>query len=154
KVYANFESNLNDIIKLAQDSGIRTVLSTVAVNVKGAPFASLHSPDFPEGARDQWEQIRRQAEFAIDRGDGGEAETLLKRALALDTEFAETHYLLGNVFENRGELPAARREFLLALQLDALRFRADERINEIIRTLARRTPSTVTLVDAAAILGS
>jgi tetratricopeptide (TPR) repeat protein len=154
-VYANFESNLNDMVEFARRAGIRTLLSTVVVNVRdSAPFASLHARNISERLRGQWEQIYRQAGFAIERGKGTEAEDLLKRALAIDGEHAATHYLLGKVLESRGEIPAARHEFLMALQFDALRFRADTRINDIIRRSARSAPSDVSLVDAAVILGS
>jgi hypothetical protein len=43
KVYANFETNLRDMVKVARGSGIKVVVSTVAVDLRdSAPFASLH----------------------------------------------------------------------------------------------------------------
>ncbi len=49
---------------------------------------------------------------------------------------------------------SARRHFLDAQHWDALRFRPDSRINEIIRAVARDNSSTTQLVDAADLLGS
>src|SRR6202044_244084 len=48
-VYRNFESNLRDIIGVATAAGARTVLCTVASNLKDcAPFLSLHRPGLTE----------------------------------------------------------------------------------------------------------
>ena len=53
RVYAHFERNLRDMVRVGQDSGARIILCTVASNLKDcAPFASLHRADLgPNRAR-------------------------------------------------------------------------------------------------------
>ena len=42
-VYAHFQRNLDDILRMGVDSGAKIVLSTVASNLKDCPpFGSLH----------------------------------------------------------------------------------------------------------------
>lgn len=150
-VYANFTANLADILAEAGEAGIKTVLSTVAVNVRdSAPFASLAGAGSPEG-------IRAELELAADAlvaGDPAAAEATVGRVLAAVPHHADSHYQLARLREAAGDLPAARTHYLEALQQDALRFRADARINQIIRTAAGAAPARVTLVDASRELGS
>lgn len=65
---------------------------------------------------------------------------------------AEEAFQRGRAAEVRGDSVAARAAYLEALQLDALRFRADARLNEIIRTTAH--DHRAALADAAVAMGS
>lgn len=67
---------------------------------------------------------------------------------------AEEAFQRGRAAETRGDLAAARAAYLEALQLDALRFRADARINELIREVAGARTGGVALADASVDLGS
>jgi tetratricopeptide (TPR) repeat protein len=142
-VRANFEKNLSDLLAVAREHGIKTVLCTVAVNVRDcAPFASL--PSAPGGHL-------AAAALASDLGDTGEARAQLEAALQSNPGHADTHFQLARVLEGAGDQAAARRHSFAALEQDALRFRADESINAIIRRVA---VGGVTLVDAAKALGA
>jgi predicted Zn-dependent protease len=72
----------------------------------------------------------------------------------LDPQYADTSYLLGTIELKSGSLGAARQYFVDAEHWDALRFRPDPRINEIIREIAREGPAGVHLLDAALVMGS
>ena len=140
-VYGNFAANLHDILRLATGAGIRVVLSTVAVNVKdSAPFVSLHQSGLTAAQLAAWQ-------LAMDRGAFADA-------LAVDPQHAAAHFQLAQALEEKGEMELARSHYLAALQWDALRFRADARINDIIRAAARSAPDQVTLVDAAREMGA
>ena len=52
------------------------------------------------------------------RGDDGEAETLIRRAIGRDPDVARYHFALGGVQMHRGEQDAARASFETALSLD------------------------------------
>ena len=155
RVYANFAANLAAILATAHDAGVKVVLSTVAVNVRNcAPFASRPQPGLTPAQFAAWRQDMDQAKLAADLGKPELAQTLLERALALDPHRADTNFQLARVLDDRGEAAAARQHYLEALQQDTLRFRADARINDLIRHAAASTPGTVTLVDGAKELGS
>ncbi len=140
-VYVNFAANLDEIIALATHSGAKVVLSTVAVNVRdSAPFVSVHPAGMAAVQLGAWQQ-------AVERG-------VFAEALVIDPQHAESHFQLAQFLEAKGEAEPARIHYLAALQWDALRFRADARINDIIRAAARSEPERVTLVDAAKEMGA
>lgn len=154
-VYANFEGNLADMLAVARAADVKVVVSTVAVNIRDcAPFVSRHRPSLSASEMEAWSQSVTQATRAADLGQGGQARQEFERALAIDPSFAETHFRLARVLEQQGDLSGARKHYREALELDALRFRADARINAIIRRVAASDPTTATLVDAARELGS
>jgi tetratricopeptide (TPR) repeat protein len=154
-VYRNFEANLADIVRAASSSGARTVLCTVVSNLKdSAPFLSLHRSGLSETERSSWTKLfnRGRIEWLLD--DPKSAEPDLRQALALDPQYADTAFMLASAEFERGDLAQARTHFLEAQHWDALRFRPDVRINDIIRQVARQGGSAVSLVDAALALGS
>src|SRR5262249_21221521 len=57
RVYANFKSNLGDILSVAQAKGIKTVVCTLAANLCDcAPFASMHRKDLSAPDLAKWEE--------------------------------------------------------------------------------------------------
>ena len=154
-VYRNFAANLDGIIKLAHRSGIKTVLSTVAVNLKdSAPFAARHTLALSDGKMQAWQEAVNRAEVAMALDDDTRARSFLEEALAIDPAYADTHFLLARIFEKRGDAAAARVHYLEALQKDVLRFRCDARLNQIIRDAAKKAGPQVVLLDAAKEMGS
>jgi Flp pilus assembly protein TadD len=72
----------------------------------------------------------------------------------IDGHPADPQYRLARDALTRGDVEAARSAFERARDLDALRFRADSRINAVIRAVAGgRSAEGVWLVDAEAALG-
>ena len=154
-VYRNFSANLQDIVALAGRAGIKTVLSTVVANLKdNAPFISMHRAGLSPGEKRSWKAAFDSGAVAWDLGDPRSAVYGFEEALRIDPEFAETHFWLGRLAEALGEPEIARRSYLDALHWDALRFRPDPRINEIIRQVAQGAGGSVALVDAARAMGS
>lgn len=96
-VYRHFQSNLEDMVAIARDSGAKLVLCTVGTNLRDSPpFASEDHPDLS----------------------------------------AEEHFRRGLDSWSQEKFEDARTSFIRARDLDTLRFRADTRINEIIREVA------------------
>jgi tetratricopeptide (TPR) repeat protein len=149
-VYDNFKANLEDILRIAQASGARTLLSTVAVNLQDfPPLASLHRAGLEAATLAQWEAAYGYGTNAEACGRLAEAVTNYLEAVRLDEGFAELHFRLARCQVALGQIAPARQHFGLARDWDALQFRTDGRLNRIIReTAVRRAGGGVVLVDA------
>ncbi|HTL15782.1 MAG TPA: tetratricopeptide repeat protein, partial [Patescibacteria group bacterium] len=148
-VYAHFGRNLQDILNLAARNHIKVALGTVAVNLKDcAPFASQHRPALTRDQLDQWQSSYNGGIGAQKAGKLAEAAALFRSAAQIDDSFADLHFAWGQTLLALGEVNQARRHFTEARDDDTLRFRADTRINEIIRqSAAGRERQGIGLVD-------
>ena len=152
--YRNFAANLNDIVRTATDAGAKTLLCTVVSNLKDCPpLLSLNRTGLTEQERTDWRRAFERGRLEWLLGENEAARRVLLEARRLDPQYADTSFLLGSLEMQAGNITAARGYFLEAEHWDALRFRPDPRINEIIRQVARGNPSA-RLLDAAVLLGS
>jgi tetratricopeptide (TPR) repeat protein len=136
-VYKKFGQNLKDIIAAGRNRGAKIVLSTVAVDLKDcAPFASLHRPDLLESQLNEWQRLFDAGVKAQQSGNFRQAATDYDQAEQTDGSFAELHFRRGQCALALNDAGAAQKEFAAARDLDALRFRCDSRLNEIIRQQA------------------
>ena len=151
-VYGSFAENLIDIIDTGRRSGAKVLVSTVARNLKDCgPFASEHRPGLPAGELSQWDNFYQAGVRAQEAGRAAEAIDSFRQAVKTDDTYAEAHFRWGQCSLALGQDAEASRQFALACDLDTLRFRADSRINEIIRRAAsNREPQGVQLVDSEA----
>jgi tetratricopeptide (TPR) repeat protein len=151
-VYGHYEDNLVNIIETLRGKGMHVVLSSVPVNVRhSAPFLSVRRRDMSQDQLDQWRESTRSGAQSADQGDWDAAIAHFQAALAIDPGYADTHFRLATAFENSGQLQQARTHYQRALDLDALRFRTDTRINQIIqRTAASIGNDAFSFVDSAA----
>jgi len=146
-VYHHFAKNLSAIIQSARSCGAKVLLSTMAVDLEDTPpFASRHRPGLTPSSQAAWEQDfarGRQAEH-----DGRPADALLAYAQAarIDPDYAELAFRRALCELAQGQAAAARADAQLACDLDTLRFRADSRLNDIIRQTA--AAQGVRLIDA------
>ena len=144
-VYENFQRNLKDIIAAGQESGAKIVLSTVAVNLKDcAPFASLHRTDLSESRLNEWQRFFDAGMKAQSDGDSRKAAADYDEAAQIDEHYAELRFRRGQCAFALNDLAKAQTEFAAARDRDALRFRCDSRLNEIIR---QRAVGTIALAD-------
>ena len=147
-VYDHYRQNLVDICTVARSSGVPVLLSTVAVNLEDCPpFASLHGSELDASKKAEWD-----AEYAtgIAHEEGGRHEEALKAydaAAAIDDGYAELAFRRARCLRGLGRKDEAREAFVRARELDALRFRADESLNRIVRELTSAAPE-VHLLDA------
>ncbi len=154
-VYRNFEANLRDIVRAAGTAGARTVLCTVASNISDCPpLLSLHGSGLSGQDLNRWEKTYRRGRIEWLGGDVTRAYSDLSEAERMDPNFADCEFMIGSMERDRGDLSAARRHFLAAEHWDALRFRPDVRINQIVRKVARDSGASTGLVDLALQLGS
>jgi tetratricopeptide (TPR) repeat protein len=151
-VYSHYENNLTDIIETLQDKGIHVLLSSVPVNLRhSAPFLSVHSPELSDDQLDQWRASTRRGAESADSQNWGDAVEHFQAALVIDPVYADTHFRLATVLENIGKHQEAKAHYQRALDLDALRFRADTRLNQVIQDIAADAEGDMfSFVDSAA----
>jgi tetratricopeptide (TPR) repeat protein len=136
--YRSFRKNLDDILRTGRKSGAGIILSTVAVNLKDCPpFASMSSASLPDGDRARLEGLLRDGEALEGQGRFGEAARCYEQAAGLDSFSAEAQFRWGRCLLRLTNAPAARSHFQAACDLDALSFRTDSRLNQIITNAAR-----------------
>jgi tetratricopeptide (TPR) repeat protein len=136
-VYGHYEDNLVSVIETLRSKGMHVLLSSVPVNLRNsAPFLSVHRADLSDEELKQWRERTQSGAESSAAENWNEAVTHFQAALAIDTGYADTHFRLATAFENLGEFQAASGHYQRALDLDALRFRADTRINQIIEEVA------------------
>jgi len=152
RVYENFAANMRDIVAVARRSGAQVLISTVATNLKDcAPFASLHRQGIGQDELRSWDGLVQRGAFLESGGSHAEALKLYLSAADIDPQYAELQYRIARCLWVLGDFAGAREHFIRAQDLDTLRFRADSRINEIIRSLTS-ADSGVALVEADAVL--
>jgi tetratricopeptide (TPR) repeat protein len=138
-VYRSFARNLEDILKAGLNSGAKVLLSTVAVNLKDCPpFASELGGQVAPAERDAYEKSCAQGSAAEAQGNFAEAARAYEQAGRLCPGSADLQFRLGACQQRLGNAAAAHRAFELAVDCDALPFRADSRINGLIAEAARR----------------
>jgi tetratricopeptide (TPR) repeat protein len=137
-VYRNFEANLRDIVDAGVDSGAQVILNTMSVNLKDCPpFASLTSSNLPTSDRQRFDQIFDEAKSLQAQSNFLAAVERFTQATHLEPQFAEAHYRLAQC-ELELTNAAAPEQFQIACDYDALPFRADTRINAVIRRVAQQ----------------
>jgi len=150
KVYEHFQRNLEDILRTGERAGARLLLSTVVSSQKDCPpFTSLHRVDLADALRADWDKFY-QAGITNETGaNHAAALAQYEQAARLDDRHAELQFRLGRCHLLAGNQAAARESFERARDLDALRFRADSRINQIIRQVGMaRGARGIRLLDA------
>lgn len=144
RVYQHFEANLRDIIEAGANAGAKILLSTVASNLKDCPpFASLHGSGFTK--TNEWRKLYEAGAAATNCSD---ALQFFEQAASLDSAYAELSFRMARCQLTQGSSNEALQAFSRARDLDALRFRADTRIDQIIRNAAAVQKGAVKLVDA------
>lgn len=147
RVYQNFEANLDHIVRTGQRAGARVVLCTVSVNLKDCPpFASTHTRNLAPTQEQELRTLMQQGQENALKGNVLEALTNFLTATHLDPEYAEALFQLGSCELKAGTNAAALEHFAGACELDTLRFRADQKLTQVVTQTAQRTGAA--LVDA------
>lgn len=152
QVYEHLRANLTDICESGLKADAEVILCTVGANLRdNPPFASVHQPDLATEQLREWDALVAAAASAA----GDRAIELYREAQAIDDAHAELAYRLARALEQIDQLDESRQQYALARDLDALRFRADSRINDVIRAVASELrASRVSLADAARALAT
>ena len=136
-VYSHFRRNLEDICLIGRAAGARAIVSTVVVNLRDCPpLASVHGPGLEEAALAQWEAEYGPGAILEAQQEWADALASYRAAAAIDDRYADLHFRMARCLAAAGRPAEARVHYVRARDLDALRFRADSRINEIIHEVA------------------
>ena len=138
QVYASFAANLADVAEFGRQSGATVVLSTIPVDLRGfPPLASLHREGLRSEQLDEWQKWFSAGTNAQAAGHLAEAVSDFRKASETDENVAELAFQQASCELKLNQSPPAEADFRRARDLDTLRFRADSRINEIIRQTAQ-----------------
>ncbi|HKW27957.1 MAG TPA: tetratricopeptide repeat protein [Verrucomicrobiae bacterium] len=151
RAYENFEENLEDILRAGRNARVPIILSTVGCNLKDcAPFASLPAVQMSELQKASWNKMYQEGIALESSNKFAEALEKYTEANALDHDYAELHFRAGRCQLALKNDSQALGEFELARDYDTLAFRADTRINQIIKDAANaHTGQSVHFLDAA-----
>ena len=150
-VYDHFRANLRAICATAQSAGAKVIVATVATNLAdNPPFASVHRAGFAGADKNRWTAFFQAGIAEQSAGHDAAALENYRQAAQLDGGYAELRFRMADCLRRLHQDGEARALYSQARDLDALRFRADSRINDIIRQeAAGREPDGVRLADAA-----
>ena len=141
-----FRSNLAALLGAYERAGVPVFVATLASNERGQrPFVTVFEETTDEAA---WRARYLEALEALRAGDAASARATLEALVAEDSLAADGFYALGRAHEAAGDTASALRAYVAARDRDALRFRAPEVFNQVIREVAARHGATV--VDAQA----
>ncbi|MBN1900238.1 tetratricopeptide repeat protein [Candidatus Sumerlaeota bacterium] len=144
--YRHFGKNIKSVCEMAKKSGVKALLCSVAVNLRSCPpFASSDSSLGKESGAERENLISAGIENENQKRYD-DATQLYMKALKIDDSNADLHYRLGNRLYQKGDVEKARDHFILARDMDCLRFRTDSGINRVIRDIA--SSGNAILVDA------
>jgi Flp pilus assembly protein TadD len=149
-IYTNFRANLEDICAAARQAGAGVALLTVPVNLLDCPpFGSLHREGLTDSTRKQWETACESGAQAEAEGQYDKALSEYQKAGVIDDRYAEICFREGRCLKALGKFDEARLAFHRARDWDALQFRIDSKLNEIIKGLGREAQGpAVKYVDA------
>ncbi len=147
--YGHFQANLRDIVATARDAGAKVVLCTVPTNVRScAPFGPQHRQGLSEEQSGQWQKHFDQGRKLQKAKRFPEAMAEFAAASQVDDTHATLAYCMAQCADAMGHRDEATPLYHRARDLDALRFRADSRINAIIRDEASASdPRAAVLLD-------
>ena len=137
RAYENFKVNLADILRAGRSAGVPVILSTVGSNLKDCPpFASLHSTGLSRTQETARDGFYREGIAHQTAGEYPDALKQFAQAGAIDPHYADLQFRMGTCDLALTNAVQARHEFELARDDDTLAFRADSRINQIIKDAA------------------
>ena len=138
-----FEKNLKGTLEKYHKAGIKVFLCNAVSNLKDQkPFISDLSATNPQpevwretfdAAMNQWKQ---------NKDTVGMLQTI-RQLHATDSCYAMSWYVLAEIRYMQNNYTEAKKAYLKAKELDALRFRAPEAINDIIRNLSGKYDNVV-----------
>jgi len=136
-VYDHYKKNLEDITKTVIRKGAQVILCSVGSNIKdSAPFASLHRACITDNEKEKWNDLYEQGIDSETSGRYNEAIESYLAAAGIDNTYADLRFRTARAYWELGDFEKARNEYIFAREFDALRLRADNRINQVVRQVA------------------
>ncbi|OIP32149.1 hypothetical protein AUK22_00280 [bacterium CG2_30_54_10] len=137
---SNFQTNVEEIINNARESGAGVIVCQVPSNLADCPpFASRNRSGLTSEEVSRFETFFRSGTKKQEAGNFSEAAEDLNKALSIDPNHAESWYRLGKCLFSLGKTDEARRAFTKARDNDALCFRAIGDFNSALASACRNT---------------
>ena len=147
RVVQHYQQSIQHMVDQAGRRDIPVVLVTVPVNLRDwLPHVSHNQLKGPH--RESWKKLYRQARKHYLAGEFDEGIRIMKQAIEVEPEHAESYFWLGRLHEAADNTPLALESYRRAKDLDYNPFRAHSEFNKIVRDIAGQNPH-VTLVDLA-----
>lgn len=129
-----FQANLRDVLRIAQKTGTRVLISELVSNIHDQkPFESVFSA---ETNKKIWDDFYQRANMLYENKSYAEALSTYRKAEAIDAGVAELSFKMAQCLEALGRFDEAKTLYYRAKDLDALRFRATEDFNSAIHETA------------------
>jgi tetratricopeptide (TPR) repeat protein len=145
-----FQKNIKSIVETAQNAKKNVLICTLVDNVKDLPpFESKHQQGFNQNSRYQYDSLITLADTYLKRDELQESTNVLNQIFQLDSSYALSNYLMGKLYYRLGKYQSALDYFVLAKDLDVIRFRAPSRFNQIIRDLCKNQPNILVDIETA-----
>ncbi|HSR42917.1 MAG TPA: tetratricopeptide repeat protein, partial [Longimicrobiales bacterium] len=150
-IVEHFRYNLERMVDLADDRGVRLVFVVPPANEKDfSPFKSQRCRSLEREERARWSRLYDEGRASLEGGDPGAALEAFRRAAAIDSCHADLRYRTGEALFALGRHGEAKREFTSARDLDVAPLRATTAVQETVREVARRRD--VPVIDLVALL--
>jgi tetratricopeptide (TPR) repeat protein len=136
-VQEHFRESCEHMVRESQRHHVPLVLCTVPVNLRDwLPTVSFNR--LTGDPLQQWQRLYNHARRDLLEGHFQDGIQTMRRAIALESEHAESYFWLGRLLEADGQRPAAWEAFSRARDQDYNPFRAISSFNESIRLLAKQ----------------
>jgi lysophospholipase L1-like esterase len=151
EVIEHFDYSLQRIVRIARDAGVPLLFVSPVSNLQFAPFKSEHRADITTAEQDEFDGLMQQASDLYG-SDLSAALALLQKAAAIDDQYAQVHYEIGDCLLEQGMTSEARGELIQAKDLDVCPLRMLEPMKRIMHRVAMETKTP--LVDADALIAA
>ena len=133
-----FRGNLRSVLRKYQRHDVPVFIGTVASNERThAPFLNGLSPSTDS---DLWQNTHQ---IAVRDTSLSASIQQIRDLVKMDSMAAQSWFTLATLLDAQQKLDEARHAYIRAKDLDQLRFRATEEVNQIIREEASKTPAIV-----------
>ncbi len=144
----SFAENLAEILDIIRSSDTPVLAGTLVSNLRDQePFQSVFSEHF--GKQKEWDHHFSEGLALEKAGDFSGAMGAYLQAQMLDSLPAKLFFRLGKCYEGLTQYDRALSAYQRARDLDALRFRASEEFNQIIRQVCAERHVPVVEIEKA-----
>ncbi|MBX2992457.1 MAG: tetratricopeptide repeat protein [Bacteroidetes bacterium] len=142
-----YRDNIRRIINVAKKKNVPIVFTTLVSNLKDhPPFVSVFNEDSSREHHAAWKRLIREGDEATLPAD---AAVKYREATELDTMNAEAYYKLGKALFTSHKYRESLAALIEAKDKDALRFRATEEFQHLLRTTCAENNVPVARADSA-----
>ncbi len=140
----NYLDNLKAMVGLSRANGVPIVLLTTPPNLRDwAPDGSAHRDGLSSDELRSFDQLMASGMQALDTGDAQMAAEHFRQTLAIDEEYAEAWYRLGQAAQRVPDEETARDAYSRARDSDVLPIRALAAMEQTVTDLGGETDTPV-----------